>query len=274
MKTQKHKHPKVSLAERTGFVALAMALLLGLIHVNLAIIPLTLFLLLCFTAPLIPGLSFFLPIVSRGDAAKNGVALTFDDGPDPVSTPKLLELLKQYQVKATFFVNGQNAEKYPKLIQDILSKGHTIGNHTYSHDNFIMLKTSRRLMKEIEDTQRALEPFGVIPIAFRPPVGVTSPRLKNVLKKLGMYTVNFNRRAGDLGNRRIGKISKRILKNLKSGDIVMLHDIKPRSKASLHIWFNEIDQLLAGIKNRPLKILPLAELIDRPVMNFIKKESH
>ena len=254
------------MAEKAGIGAIGLALFLGLVNIKLAAVPLTLFLMMCFTAPLMPSIGFFLPVISRGSLNKWSVAITFDDGPDPVFTPKLLDLLAKYQVGATFFVNGKNVEHHPGLIKKILSQGHSIGNHTYSHDNFIMLKTSHALMKEITDTQRALRPFGIVPVAFRPPVGVTSPRLKNVLEQLGMVAVNFNRRAGDMGNRRIGHLASRVLNKLKPGDIIMLHDIMPRNEALMHTLFNELEQLLKGIHDKQLSILPLSELIERPVM--------
>jgi peptidoglycan-N-acetylglucosamine deacetylase len=261
-----HKHV-FSMAERIGIIAFMLAFFLGLIHVRLATLPLTVFLLMCFAAPLMPSISFFLPIVSRGLSEKKAVALTFDDGPDPVSTPKLLDLLAKYQVRATFFVTGKKAEKFPEMIRDILSHGHTIGNHTYSHDNFIMLKKSHALMKEIEDTQKVLHQFGIAPIAFRPPVGVTSPRLKKVLDKVGMVAVNFSRRAGDLGNRRVKHISKRILKRLHAGDIIMLHDTPPHNKALAQCWLGEMERVLVGVKYRGLAIVPLENLIGLQVMS-------
>lgn len=262
----KHKQ-MFSMAEKTGMIAFLLAVLLGFIHVSLAALPLTVFLLLCFTAPLMPKLGFFLPIISRGNFKKKAVALTFDDGPDPSSTPALLRLLDKYQVKATFFVTGESAKKNPELIQAILSHGHTIGNHTYTHDNFIMLKTSRALMKEIEDTQTVLRQFGIVPIAFRPPVGVTSPRLKSVLDKMGMVAVNFSRRAGDLGNRRVKQISKRIINRLDAGDIIMLHDTPPHNNTLHQCWLNEVEQVLTGVKRKGLVIMPLEELIGRQVMS-------
>ncbi len=259
--------PKQTFSAKTvGVIAIVLSMLAALIHPLASVIPLSLFVILCFTAPLLPGFSFFLPIVSRGSSKKQSVALTFDDGPNPISTPPLLDLLTRHGVSATFFVNGHRAEQFPDLIRRIISHGHTIGNHTYTHDNLIMFKRALSLKSEIEKTQRVLRIQKVHPLTFRPPVGVTSPRLGPVLEQMGMYTVNFSRRAGDRGNRRIDNLSGRILGKLRSGDIIMLHDTPPRNGNTLKAWLAEIDHLLVGIRKKKLKVIPLSELIDRPVM--------
>ncbi|MEJ2156683.1 MAG: polysaccharide deacetylase family protein [Desulfobacteraceae bacterium] len=258
-------------AKAFGIGAIGLSLVAALIHPLLAALPLLLFLILCFTAPLLPGFSFFLPIISRGPSEKQAVALTFDDGPNPLSTPGLLALLSEYRVIATFFVNGHRAEQFPVLIRQIISQGHTIGNHTYSHDNLIMFKSTQKLKTEIEKTQQVLHDLDVFPLTFRPPVGVTNPRLKPVLEQLGLYTVNFSRRAGDRGNRRIHDLSNRILGRLRSGDVIMLHDIPPRNGGTQEAWLKEVERLIAGIQRKKLQIIPLAELIGRPVMAELQK---
>jgi peptidoglycan/xylan/chitin deacetylase (PgdA/CDA1 family) len=257
---------ELSLALRIGIGAMSLSLILLPFNYFLAAFVLLLFIVLCFTAPFLPGFSFFLPIVSRGRSDRGAVAVTFDDGPDPASTPKLLALLSKYETKATFYVTGRRAEQYPHLVREIVSCGHTIGNHTYSHDNFIMFKSENTLKEEIQRAQQVLHRLGIFPCTFRPPVGVTSPRLNSVLKQLNMYVVNFSRRAGDRGNRQVCHLAQKIIKNLRPGDIIMLHDIPPRKKKMDRHWLVEVERLLKGIGELNLKIAPLAELIDRPVM--------
>ncbi len=254
-------------AERMGLLALVCAAALFWYKPPLALFPLGLFLLCCCVAPFLPGAGFFLPVISRGNPGRNGVALTFDDGPDPETTLPLLELLARHQVHATFFVNGHKAAHHPDLMRQMLERGHSVGNHTYTHDNFIMLKSHRALLREITRTQEALAQFGVIPHAFRPPVGVISPRLAAVLRQTGLYAVNFSRRAGDRGNRRVQGIAARILGRLRPGDIIMLHDTRPHGAGQHEHWLREIDQVLLGIRERRLAVVPLAVLIDRPVMS-------
>lgn len=253
-------------AERTGIIAIACALVVLPFFPRFSAVPLAVFLILCFTAPFLPAYGFFLPVVSRGRTDKRAVAITFDDGPDPESTPALLHLLSKYDAKATFYVTGRRAGKYPDLIRKIISGGHTIGNHTYRHDNFIMAKSIKAIKLEIEKTQQVLQELGISPLTFRPPVGVTSPKLAPVLEEVGMYAVNFSRRAGDRGNRQIRALADKILKRLRPGDIIMLHDIEPPNGASAGHWLAEVDRMLKGIRELNLEVLPLANLIDRPVM--------
>jgi peptidoglycan/xylan/chitin deacetylase (PgdA/CDA1 family) len=256
----------LSPAERVGIGSLLVAILLLFFDVRLSIIPSAGFVLLCAAAPFFPRFGFYLPVISRGVSNKKAVALTFDDGPDPLATPQVLELLLKHQVKATFFVTGKKAAEYPELIKEILVHGHSIGNHSYSHDNLLMFRRIKTIADEIESAQNVLSDFGIVPLAFRPPVGITGPRLRPALLDSGMYVVNFSCRAGDGGNRWIKNISKKILKRIRPGDIVVLHDVRPHQQSLYMYWLNEIDLIVSGIKEKGLAVLPLAEIIGRPVM--------
>jgi peptidoglycan/xylan/chitin deacetylase (PgdA/CDA1 family) len=255
-----------SMAERVGIGAFLIALFLLFFDVRLSVIPLSGFILLCLVAPFFPRFSFYFPIISRGTSGKNAIALTFDDGPDPMSTPLLLRLLSKYQVKATFFVNGKKVAQHPELIKAILLKGHLIGNHSYSHDNMIFLKSCQVIAKEIESTQNMLREFGIRPLAFRPPAGITSPRLKQALFQSDVYIINFSCRAFDGGNRWIKNISRNILNRIRPDDIVLLHDIRQKNERLTLHWLNEIELILMGLKDRGLAVLPLFDIIGKPVM--------
>ncbi|HEY6000649.1 MAG TPA: polysaccharide deacetylase family protein [bacterium] len=256
----------LTLAERSGLAALALAVVLLPLSARVALVPPALFLVLCLAAPLFPAFSFFLPIVSRGCSGRPAVALTFDDGPDPQTTSRLLDLLARHGAPATFFITGQKAQSHPGLVRAILDAGHTVGNHSYSHDNLIMFKSTGALVREIEGAQEVFRQLGFRPLAFRPPVGVTNPRLAAALARTGLYVVNFSRRAADRGNRSVTRLSRRILERLRSEDIIMLHDVAPRDPAGADVWLSEVDRILAGIRAQGLAVLPLGELIQRPVM--------
>ena len=260
----------ISPAAMTGFVAIALAVMLSFFFVRLVIIPLSVFVLCCVAAPFFPSRGFFLPVNSRGKTGKPAVSLTFDDGPDPETTHSLLQVLDRHSAKATFFVTGEKAAKYGDLISEILAHGHDIGNHSYSHDPLLMLRCSEKLYREIESTQVLLRSFGISPVAFRPPVGITSPRLAKVLLQHGLYCVTFSCRAFDSGNRYVKGLSRKILKKVKSDDIVLLHDIKPKVATDKELFLLEIDIIISCLKNKGLQIVPLAELLGRPVMVRIK----
>jgi peptidoglycan-N-acetylglucosamine deacetylase len=258
------KQQTFSLAEKVGLLSFVTAGLLCIFDPRMAVIPLAIYLAICFVAPFLPRFSFFLPIISRGKSGKKAVAVTFDDGPDPLTTPALLNVLSRHNIKATFFVLGKKAAEHPELIRQIISQGHSIGNHTYSHDNFIMLKSSSTLLQEVAYTQDILKGLGVLPLAFRPPVGITSPRLRNVLLKLGMYNVNFSCRAMDCGNRFIARLSSKILKCIRPDDIIVLHDMQPK-KEQFSYWLNEIETIFSGLEAKGFSVFPLPDLIEKPV---------
>lgn len=257
---------RISTGEKVGVASFLLSGFILFFNLKLVAIPLAGFILLCIVAPFFPRFGFYLPIISRGTSSKNAVSLTFDDGPDPMSTPQLLELLLKHQIKATFFVTGKKAAEHPKLIEEILFHGHSIGNHSYMHNNLVMFRSCKSIAKDIEATQHVLDSFGVTAFAFRPPVGITGPRLRPALLKSGKFIVNFSCRAFDGGNRWIKGLSKKILNRIRPGDIVLLHDVRPHQPTLLVYWLNEIERIISGIKGKELVVLPLAEMIGRPVM--------
>ena len=261
---EKHRH--LSAGEWIGCWSFLLALLLAFVDIRLMLMVLAGFVAMCFAAPFFPGSNFYLPVVSRGSSGRKAVALTFDDGPDPQTTPELLRLLKKHRVTGTFFVNGRKADLYPQLINEILSHGHCVANHSFNHDVFMAFRSEQTVMRDIEAVQEVLSQHGITPLAFRPPAGITSPRLRLVLQTKGMFTVNFSCRARDGGNRWLRHLSQKILRRVRPDDIVLLHDILPRSTSLLPLWVEEIDRILEGIRKKGLVVLPLAELIGKPVM--------
>jgi len=253
-------------AHRAGFFAFSLsAVILLLFGWRMAVLPLAMFVLTCLVAPFFPRWGFFLPVISRGGDGVEAVALTFDDGPDPEVIPLLLDLLDRYDVKATFFIIGSKAQKNPALIRQILLRGHAVGNHSYRHDPLLMLRSSARLAEEIEVTQRLLAGFGIKPLVFRPPVGITNPRLPWVLRRLRLECVTFSCRAGDFGNRRMAGLGKILLKRIHPGAIVLLHDVPPRGR-QIADWLGEVEQFIQGLNSRRYKVVPLSDLIGRSVM--------
>ncbi|MCB2217222.1 polysaccharide deacetylase family protein [Desulfofustis glycolicus] len=258
-------------AERLGIAVFALSVPLAFISSQLVIGVLAIFVLVCAIIPFFPGVSFFFPVIGRGPDASAGICLSFDDGPDPVATPAVLALLRQHRLQAVFFVTGERAERYPHLIDALLADGHSIGNHSYSHDNFIMFRSEARLSAEIELTQRVLGAHGIRPHFFRPPVGINTPRYVEPLRQSGLTAVTFSRRAGDRGNRKIHGLSGRILRRLRPGDIVLLHDTAPRRVVDLSLLLAEIERLISGIEQRGLAIIPVATLLGRPAMSVLTK---
>lgn len=262
--------PKLSLAEKAGAIALLCAGLFFFFSPGLAILPLSLFLLLCLAAPFFPEFEFFLPVISQGNPEGRHVALTFDDGPSPVSTPILLDLLARHKLQATFFVVGEKAAKHPELIAAIIAHGHSIGNHSLRHDPLLMLRTPKTLQKDIHATQDILKNNGIRPLVFRPPVGITNPRLKRVLARENLIAITYSCRAFDCGNRNIRNLANKILRRLGPGGIIMLHDLPPKRQASLGYWQKELERLFAALQEN-YQVVSLETLIQQPVMSREEK---
>jgi peptidoglycan-N-acetylglucosamine deacetylase len=259
------KLPFWSPAEITGITLLLVAAVVFFINSLLAAAVAFFYIVLCVAASFFPRSNFFLPVISRGNTGKNMVALTFDDGPAQPTTRQILRLLDKYSVKATFFVSGANALKHPEIIREIIVRGHTIGNHSFNHNPFLMLRSYNYLYQEIFRAQEVLKEMGVNALAFRPPVGIISPKLPLVLNKLGMFCVTFSCRAFDAGNRRVKNLGSRILKKVKADDIILLHDVPSRREEDNAIILSEIEAVLQGLIIRGLKIVPLSTLIGRDI---------
>jgi len=154
------------------------------------------------------------------------ICLTFDDGPDPIYTPKILKVLAGYNVKATFFVLGSAAEEYPQLVDDMAKAGHAIGNHTYSHGHPWVM-TGARAKQEVARTTAVIENIiGVAPRWFRPPFGRLRDAMREQAQSENMATVLWSHSIidwGVLGTQ--SGISQR-LDRIKVGDIVLMHDGK------------------------------------------------
>jgi peptidoglycan/xylan/chitin deacetylase (PgdA/CDA1 family) len=257
-------------AQGWGLTALVCAALLLPLSAPLAVLPLAVYAGVCCLVPFFPNWSWYLPIVSRGSRSSMTVALTFDDGPDPRSTPALLGLLERHAVKATFYLLGRRAARHSELVAAILGKGHTVGNHSHSHAPTLMLRSKGHLSADILATQQLLAGHGIRPLTFRPPVGITNPLLKSVLTRQNLFAVNFSCRAYDLGNRRLDGLAAKLLERVRPGDILLLHDtVPPRAgDADVKRWLLEVDRLLAGLGDKGLTVVPLADLIGREVMVY------
>jgi peptidoglycan/xylan/chitin deacetylase (PgdA/CDA1 family) len=264
----KKRLPFLNPAEALGIILLSVAAIVCFVNPLLAAAVAFFYILLCIAASFFPQTNFFLPVISRGKTRENFVALTFDDGPTETTTKQILDLLDKYSVKATFFVSGVNALSQPKIIKEIISRGHTVGNHSFTHNPFLMLKSYKTLYREIFTAQDVLRNMGIKTLAFRPPVGIVNPKLSSILDKLGMYCVTFSCRAFDAGNFRVKGLSSKILKKVKADDIIILHDVPPRRKEDRNVLLQEIENLLIGFIDRGLRVVTLSVLINKEVMKM------
>ena len=175
----------------------------------------------------VPQLRFFGPYLCRGNPGRKSVALTFDDGPDPRSTPALLDLLRERDVEAAFFCIGKHMDAAPLLTARIAHEGHLLGNHTYTHNSSMNFFTEARLRDELHRTQGAIEEAaGVVNEWFRPPVGLTNPRVFRAAQAYRLKVVGWTVRSLDTRLNDPRRIVDRIVRRLKPGAIILLHDGK------------------------------------------------
>ena len=170
-----------------------------------------------------PTWQTFGPALVRGPAAGRRVALTFDDGPASPFTEQILDILRNRQVTATFFVCGQNVERYPEILRRIYAEGHEIGNHAYSHP-FFYFRSRAFMAAEIDRTQEAIEGItGQRPTLFRPPFGVRWRGIYAVLRERGLRLVTWSDTGYDW---KYGTedIVHKTLEGLGPGSIILLHD--------------------------------------------------
>lgn len=157
------------------------------------------------------------------------IALTFDDGPMPVHTEKVLDILKKEKVKATFFVVGEKAQKHPKLVMRIAKEGHTLGNHTYSHSRLDWIN-DEKLLKELKRTSELIGLLcGQKVRLFRPPYGRLPREKSKLIQQAGYDIALWSVNADDFYHKKKGmrsarSITARVLSLIKGGDIVLMHD--------------------------------------------------
>lgn len=197
-------------------------------------------------------MSLFPKIIWR--LSDENIYLTFDDGPDKNITPRLLNLLNKHEIKATFFVVGQKAERHPETVLQIHQNNHVIGNHSYTHPHLIF-KSKGIIKEEIQRTDKILlEITGKHPTLFRPPYGQFGLAVLSVLKSTNHRMVLWNASPQDYkADASIQKIQARMKKHLRPGKIVLMHDGHSHSPHML----GALENILEKIKEQGLKFSAL-----------------
>jgi peptidoglycan/xylan/chitin deacetylase (PgdA/CDA1 family) len=170
------------------------------------------------------GFGMQVELFRKGPPEAKVVALTFDDGPDPRFTPAILKILEEQEVKATFFMVGKHAEKYPNLAFEVAAAGHEIGNHTYSHVNMLQAPLNRMITEIGNGEEAILNATGQRPYLFRPPRGLYDTKLIEETKERGYTVVLWSLSSNDWLEMRPSDITRTILKKVTPGDIVLFHD--------------------------------------------------
>lgn len=215
-------------------------------------------------AGLVPRSSMLGPNITRlPESARKQrmIALTFDDGPDPTVTPRVLELLAQAQVKASFFCIGTALQKHPQIAAQIIKAGHSIENHTQRHSHSFSFSGPSGFRNEIRLAQSTIEDIsGHAPKFFRAPAGMRNPLLQPVLADLGLSLTSWTRRGFDTVASDAELILRRLEKNLSAGDILLLHDgHAARSRTGTPVILEVLPRLLSRIAELGLRPVSLPQ---------------
>lgn len=172
-----------------------------------------------------PRMRLFGDYICHGASFPRRVALTFDDGPDERSTPALLELLREARIEAAFFGIGKRVAAHPELAARIVQEGHLLENHSYAHSNLTNIFSVAKLHGDLSQASAEIEKAtGIAPRCFRPPMGLSNPRIFQVARKLGLNVIGWSTRGLDTKLTDPKKIVARIERRLKPGAIILLHD--------------------------------------------------
>ena len=208
-----------------------------------------------------PQSPFLGPNLSRlpEDAARRGeVALTFDDGPDPEVTPRVLDLLDQAGARASFFCIGRRVEAHPEVVREIAHRGHRVENHTWSHPNLFACYAPAAQRQEVDRTQGAIaEATGRRPAFFRSPAGFRNPFLDRELWAAGLTLAAWTRRGYDTMESDPERVAARLLRGLAPGDVLLLHDGSALSGGGNRVALEVLPRVLDGLAARGLRSVPL-----------------
>nr|WP_245583030.1 polysaccharide deacetylase family protein [Paenibacillus daejeonensis] len=193
------------------------------------------------------------------------IALTFDDGPNPIATPLILELLKTYHAKGTFFVVGYRLDKYPDLVKREIRESHEVANHTNLHTYFKKNTSKQAVRAEIQSLSSKFEDHNIQESPwFRPPGGYYNDIVVQVAKELGYHVVlwSWHQDTKDWSKPGVDKIIAKVLDNARNGDIVLMHDHVGGSMQTVEA----LKKILPELQRRGFKMVTVSELVSHGIM--------
>lgn len=205
-----------------------------------------------------PGIVYW-----HGDETRKRVALTFDDGPSVPYTEQILDILKENNVKGTFFMIGKNAERYPALAQRIVAEGHTIGNHSFSHRSAKYFD-GKKMRNDWQRGEAAIQGVtGQRTVLFRPPHGKLNGPILKLAKEKGWVAVEWTVSPKDWSRPGDAAIVNRVLAKVKNGGIVLLHDGHPdNEKGDRSHTVRALPALIAALRTQGYELVTVPELLN------------
>jgi peptidoglycan-N-acetylglucosamine deacetylase len=210
-------------------------------------------------------LGTFLDVELAVPSSRARVALSFDDGPHPVHTRRILDMLDAHGAKASFFVIGEKAAKYPELVREIAARGHELALHSWSHDRHLYLRDPVAIAHELECSIEVVEgATGKRPRLFRPPIGFSTPRTRAAVQLLGLRVAGWSVRGFDgVASASSHAVAERVARRLEPGAIVLLHDAAERGDRE-PASVEALPAILDTISRARLAIVTVSELTSAP----------
>ena len=214
----------------------------------------------------VPFIHWYRRPIRCADRDSRQIALTFDDGPNEPFTSEILDILREHNVKATFFVIGENVERFPETCQRIQKEGHVIGNHSYSHSRWLALKPQKGIIYELQLAQEAIHSVsGMKPVLFRPPYGFWTPWMLRTVHRLGLEAITWDNMTDDWESTKDAEdIAGAILKKVRPGGIIVLHDGRngrlSYDRASL---VEALPPILADLEQEGYQFVTVTEMLHR-----------
>lgn len=202
------------------------------------------------------GSNFFIPIICSAKTNEKVIAITFDDGPDAINTPQILQLLKANDIKAAFFCIGNRIAGNTSVLKQTYDEGHLIGNHTFSHHFWFDMFSAEKMQADMQMMDEATQNvIGKTPKLFRPPYGVTNPNLKKAIIRGNYIPVGWSVRSLDTVIKDEEKLLKKVTGKLKPGAVFLFHDT---SNATLAI----LPAFLKHVKSSGYEVVRLDKMIN------------
>ena len=198
--------------------------------------------------------------------ARHEIALTIDDGPDPLVTPQVLDILDHYAAQATFFCVGEKAARYPEVCREIVRRGHAVENHSQHHSHYFSMLGPRGFMRELQAAQSTLSQItGQRPVFFRAPAGLRNPFLDPVLARLGLTLASWSARGFDTWIGDAERVKHALLRGLRAGAILLLHDGNAaRSPRGIPVILDVLPAVLESASAAGLRFVSLRDALSSP----------
>jgi peptidoglycan/xylan/chitin deacetylase (PgdA/CDA1 family) len=210
-----------------------------------------------------PSSGTFYPTVSHGRRDRRQIALTFDDGPDAETTPRVLDTLARHTARATFFVIGRNLERTLSLGERTVREGHELGNHSWRHAHWQNFYVTRAHLADIERNERLIQSMTqrLSPPLYRAPVGLKSPEFARAAHKKALTVVAWSVHSRDTIDDDARRVSRRVLSRVQPGDIILMHDGHPTPGRHRLSASDALPFVLEGLRERGLEPVTVSELL-------------